>query len=120
VVVKGDGGRDAIQSACIKLGIECTTIEVYQRILPRHHADDVYVLLTSNMPTVICATSNQVLENVFTLTPISLRPQLLSLPLVVNSERSVVLAKELGFSGDIVVADPPGDEGQLEALRTLL
>ncbi len=119
VVIKGDGGRNVIQSACIELGIECTTIEVYKRILPHHHSDDVNALLTSNLPTVICATSNEVLQNLLKLVPDALQPQLLSLPLIVNSERSLSLARELGFTNDVLVADPPGDKGQLQALQQI-
>ncbi|MEE9334751.1 MAG: uroporphyrinogen-III synthase [Granulosicoccaceae bacterium] len=119
VVIKGDGGRNVIQSACAELGIQCSTVEVYKRILPQHHRVDVDTLLASNPPTIICATSNAVLENLLTLAPQILKPQLLSLPLVVNSERGVVLAKELGFTSDVVVANPPGDEGQLQALQKI-
>ena len=119
VVVKGDGGRNVIQTACLELRIECTTIEVYKRILPQHHSDDVAALLTSNLPTIVCATSNQVLQNLLTLTPDDLKPQLLALPLVVNSERSVVLARELGFTSNVLVANPPGDEGQLQELQRI-
>ena len=119
VVVKGDGGRNVIQSACAELGIKCTTIEVYKRSLPQHHSDDVGTLITTNPPTVVCVTSNEVLQNLITLVPKALTPQLLSLPLVVNSERSVKLAKELGFTNKVLVANPPGDEGQLKALQQI-
>ncbi len=119
VVVKGDGGRNIIQETCTELGIKCTTIEVYKRILPHHHSDDVDVLLASKPPTVVCATSNEVLNNLLSLVPIKLKPQLLSLPLVVNSERSVLLAKKLGFTNSVLVANPPGDKGQLQALQQI-
>lgn len=119
VVVKGDGGRTVIQSACAELGIQCNSLEVYKRSIPQHHSEDINTLLTSNPPTVICATSNEVLQNLVTLIPSPMKPQLLSLPLVVNSKRSVVLARTLGFSAAVHVADPPGDEGQLQALQQL-
>ena len=120
VVIKGDGGRTVIQTACAELNIGCTTLEVYRRTLPNHHSDDIDTLLTSNPPTIICATSNEVLHNLLRLVPKQLKPQLLSLPLVVNSERSVALARKLGFSAHVQVADPPGDAGQLQALRQII
>jgi len=120
VIIKGDGGRSVIQSACAELNIGCTTVEVYQRTLPNHRSDDIDTLLTSNPPTIICATSNEILQNLLSLVPKQFKPHLLSLPLVVNSKRSVVLARELGFSAHVQVADPPGDAGQLQALQQII
>jgi len=119
VIIKGNGGRTVIQEACTELDIRCTTIEVYKRTVPVYRSDDIDVLLSTNPPTVICATSNEVLENLITLTPDVFLLRLRALPLIVNSQRSVALAKDLGFSSIIIVANPPGDEGQLRALAQL-
>ncbi len=119
VVIKGAGGRSAIEQVCKLLSIKCTTHDVYRRQLPQYDEQQVSELLNANLPTVICTTSNEVLENLNQLIPATLATAIKSLPLIVNSQRSVELAKELGFSGDIFVADPPGNEGQLKVLAEM-
>ncbi len=44
-------------------------------------------------------------------------PVLLSIPLVVNSERAADQAVQSGFQMTPLVANPPGDQGQIDAIR---
>ncbi len=73
-------------------------------------------IFSHSPPDIISITSNESLDNLVTLAGEFL-PDLLKIPLVVNSQRAVEQAMGLGFLRIPLVANPPGDKGQIEAIK---
>lgn len=118
-IIRGDSGREMLKKSLQSRGAETHYLEVYQRLLPGLTATQAEELFTQAMPCVISITSDLGLSNLLKLLPATVHKQLLSCPLVVNSERCALLAKDLGFDSRIQVAHPPGDKGQLLTLSGL-
>ncbi len=117
LVIKGKGGRTLIKQACTELGIELTEKDVYKRTLPDVCVPEILDQFLKHPPSIICTTSDEVLQNLLKLVPTELVPELKKLDLIVNSDRNVQLAKDLGFVGHVWVAEKPGDKGQLAKLQ---
>lgn len=118
-IFRGDSGRGELKKQLQQLGASVHYIEVYQRRLPRLIATEAAQLLNDAMPCAISVTSDLGLSNLLQLTPKKYRPLLLRCPVVVNSQRCASLALQCGFKNQIIIADPPGDAGQLTALEKL-
>jgi uroporphyrinogen-III synthase len=116
LIVRGEGGRALLGDRLAERGASVSFAEVYRRALPaidagaalRAWEDDLHLLT---------ATSDEVLDNLLTLTPGSLQIQLKRLPLVVISERNAEHAASLGF--EQVTAAGAGDAAMLAALGRL-
>ena len=117
VVVTGVGGRAYLGKELRSMDWQVTEVRCYQRIAEEHSERSVTEALTA--------------ADILSLTSIESMDVLLKLaqhettdwqtkPLVVNSERAVVAAKKSGFTGDIHIAYPAGDAGQIEAIEKLL
>jgi uroporphyrinogen-III synthase len=116
LIVKGEGGRTMISEKLQERGWEVSHADVYRRRLPVVEHAKIARLFSKPVPDIVSVTSNEALENLVTLAG-EYRPALLRLPLVLNSERAAALARQLGFASDTLVANPPGDDGQLQTLR---
>ncbi len=73
-------------------------------------------IFSHSPPDIISITSNESLDNLVILAGEFL-PELLRIPLVVNSQRAADQAMRLGFLVTPLVASPPGDQGQIDAIR---
>lgn len=115
-VLRGNGGRELMSDTLRERGAEIRPVEVYRRQLPQRRA--AAVNLVRNWPAlvqVVVATSNAVLENLFTLLGDDGVKLLRMTPLVVISQRMAKHAVELGC-GIIYVADSALDSDVLAAL----
>ncbi|MDO6459268.1 uroporphyrinogen-III synthase [Granulosicoccaceae sp. 1_MG-2023] len=112
----GDKGRKVLRNTLRERGAQVDELIVYQSSAPHYSEDHVCALLQSSKPDVICLTSNQALENLLQLSDKSCHASLLQTPLIVNSHRCSTLARQKGFRGAIVIANTPGDQGQLAGL----
>lgn len=116
LLVKGEGGRGLIASQLRAMGWQVSSMDLYRRELPVIDTRMFTRTFSHSPPDIISITSNESLDNLVTLAGESL-PVLLKIPLVVNSQRAVELAMKLGFQRLPLVANPPGDKGQIEAIR---
>lgn len=116
LLIKGEGGRGLITGQLQALGWHVSNMDLYRRELPDIDATMTARILLQTPPDIISITSNESLDNLVTLAGENL-PVLLDTPLVVNSQRAVEQAMGLGFRKPPLVASPPGDRGQIDAIR---
>ena len=116
LLVKGEGGRGLIASQLRAMGWQVSSMDLYRRELPVIDAVMFTRTFSHSPPDIISITSNESLDNLVTLAGEFL-PVLLKIPLVVNSQRAIEQAMGLGFLHIPLLANPPGDKGQIEAIR---
>ena len=120
LLVKGHGGRDAIERGLGARGTRVETLACYRRVRPAPDEALRRRALVERPPDIVSATSDEGLENLLALAG-DARAALLERPLIVNSARGAARARALGFGiAAIRVATPPGDDGQLDALNEWL
>ena len=119
-IVRGDTGRDALRAALTKRGATVRYLSVYQRKLPTYTKTEIQTLLKHGLPDVTSVTSDLGLHNLLAIIPNEFKAELFTKPLVVNSERCAKLARDLGFTADVLVADPPGNESQVKLITKLV
>ena len=117
VVVTGIGGRTYLANELRSMNWAVTEIPCYERIPEDLNTDVVQQAL--NACDVLSLTSIESMDALIEKTR-TLNDEWKSKPLIVNSTRAVPAARDAGFTGDIRVAVPAGDEGQIEALRGML
>ncbi len=115
LMIKGVGGRTLIPSYLLERGWQVSSADVYRRQLPNIPNGQIDELFTMKPPDMVSVSSDQVLSNLWQLCS-QYQHVLSKLPLIVNSQRCASLALELGFVHQILVADPAGNEGQIEIL----
>ncbi len=111
IIFRGAGGREHLGDTLISRGAEVHYAEMYQRVLPQNIAslsDDEL-----NSLNIITVTSNEGLQNLFSLTDNT--DLLCHIPLLVPGERGRQLAKTLGFTS-IIQSDNATDKACIEAL----
>lgn len=120
VIVRGKGGRELLGESLRERGAEVEYIECYERVIPQMLPEAKKLLSAWNegrqLPIVV--TSNEGLENLLTMAGADYRAALLSSPLILISERTAELAKNLGFSENLMVAESANDESILTAIKT--
>lgn len=112
-ILRGEGGRTLLAETLQARGAELTQLRLYRREQAPSPPD---LDLTLQNTDIITTTSVEVLECLYGLTPPALRPALLRKPLVVVSERSVAVARELGFDQAVWLAKRAADQAILEVL----
>lgn len=117
--VKGLGGRDLIEKQFSANGVSVDIKSVYKRVRPIVSDTQRHRVFVETPPQIISVTSDAVLRNLVNIAGQEFAAQLHATPLVVNSERCAQLAVKLGFDHAPIVANPPGDEGQLSAIQEL-
>lgn len=119
IIVKGLGGRTLISERLKELGWRVQTLDVYKRLLPETSPNQVDEIFCSPEPNIVSIGSNETLTNLMTLAG-DHQSALLRIQLVVNSYRCAVLARQLGFHHNALIAQPAGDQGQLLQLKQWL
>ncbi len=119
-IVRGDTGRDALRHALTERGATVRYQTVYKRKLPVYSKAELQKFFANGLPDVTSVTSDLGLGNLLKIIPDAHKTALFTRPLVVNSERCAELASDNGFSGDILVANPPGDEAQVNLISSLI
>lgn len=116
-IVRGDSGRDFLRDQLQRLGARVDYLEVYRRQQPEHAPESIDAAISAT--TITTVGSNLGLNNLVQLLQPGQAAAVFNRPLVVNSLRCQALAQELGFNNQILIAKPPGDEGQITALQEL-
>lgn len=117
LIVRGEGGRPLLGDTLRERGAEVAFAEVYRRTRPDVDLSTELAAWRDRLGFVT-ATSDEVLHNLLEMLGPANRGWLLSMPLVVISDRGGATAMQLGFRR-VAVADETSDEGILEALCRL-
>ncbi len=120
LIVRGVGGRELLADNLKTRGAVVDYAEVYQRCLPEYEIQKCHEIWQQIKPEAIIVSSNEGLNNLLELTPESDQKHLFNTPLAVMSARSADLAKEIGFTAEIEVAESKSDEGLLSAVLELV
>jgi len=116
IIFRGEGGREFLATELRKRGAEVDYAEVYRRSCPQYDSSTIDELWSSNSPDVVIVTSNNGLENLFSLLNEEQRSLLLSKQLVVMAERILGFSVNFGFTSPPILAEESGDEGILKAI----
>lgn len=118
LIVRGEGGREKLAETLRERGAAVDYWEVYRRVRPQTDVQPLVDLLKRGMLNVITVSSGETLLNLVDMLGSDARQELLSVPLVVISERMKYLAKDIGFER-IVLASGPDDEAIVEKVITV-
>lgn len=116
MIFRGEGGREFLRDRLLERGAEVDYAECYQRVLPQTDTAPLYAAWQQGQTMPIVVTSNQSLQNLHAMVNQDHRATLLASPLILISERTATLAKELGFTQAPVVAAAANDDAMLTAL----
>lgn len=116
VILRGSGGRELLHDTLVSRGASVDYVEVYRRVCPEVAADTMWQLLQPGVLTCITITSNETLENLYTMAGHRGQPLLRDIPLVVAGGRQAALAAALGFTQPPVIAANAGDAALLAAV----
>lgn len=111
LVVRGEGGREALAEGLAARGAAVGHAEVYRRTRPGEY--DPALAAAADIVTV---TSNEGLANLLAMVDAGTRVALLERPLAAASARIAARARAAGFTGVVENAPGPGDAGLLEAV----
>ena len=118
LLVKGQGGRDLIETRLDRLGIYLIIIECYRRIWPDVSQANFLSAVSIDSPSIIHVASGETLNRLTDLCWAHGVDAPNNHTLVVPSQRVADQARELGWRSRIV-ADGAGDEALLEAVADL-
>jgi uroporphyrinogen-III synthase len=116
IIFRGEGGREHLATTLRERGAEVDYAEVYRRDCPEYGKDVISELWTSNTPDAVVVTSNNGLENLFSLLDKEQRNLLINKQLVVMGERMLDFSIEFGFTRPPILAEENSDEGILNAI----
>lgn len=104
-VLRGNGGRELIADTLRARGADVRQVEVYRRDLPDRPAGAANLVANwARLVDVVIATSNAILDNLFSLVGEAGAAQLRATPLVVVSERMAAHAAALGCTAVTLAA----------------
>ena len=118
LLVKGQGGRDLIETRLDRLGIHLTIIECYRRVWPDVPQANFLSAVSIESPSIIHVASGETLNRLTDLCWAHGVDALDAHTLVLPSQRVANQARELGWQSRIV-ADGAGDEALLKAVADL-
>lgn len=111
LVVRGEGGREALADGLVARGAAVDYAEVYRRTRPL--AADPALAAAADIVTV---TSNEGLANLLAMVDAHTRAAMLEKPLAAAAARIAERARDAGFAGIVETAPRPGDAGLIEAV----
>ena len=116
IIFRGESGRELLADSLRERGAVVEYVECYRRVQPDIDPAPLVESLNRDKVDIITVTSNEGLQNLVNMVSDSARSKLMALPLIVVSERSQILASELGFQGPVIVSKQPSDEALLNAI----
>lgn len=118
IIVRGVGGREKLAETLRMRGAKVDYLEVYRRLLPVQDSGEIIEQLQQCQLDAVVVTSDEALQNLWTLLGQDAAAALRGLALVVVSERIRQTAERLKFER-IAVSRQPTDAAILETLKTL-
>ena len=113
LVVTGEGGLRQLEDELAARGALVQRAEVYRRVPLPYPAETVAAFLRK--ATVLVVTSGEGLDRLLQLAPDEIHASLKRKPLVLPSTRVIERARDLGFTGAQVIAEPMSDAALLAA-----
>jgi len=113
LILRGEGGRELLADTLRQRGAMVDYVELYRRECPPPEVAESDWLKKTDIITV---TSGEALQNLVALTEETDRPMLLAKPLLVVSERTATLARDLGFTQSAILSESAGDDAIVQAL----
>ncbi|ASQ45050.1 uroporphyrinogen-III synthase [Legionella clemsonensis] len=102
---KGKNGRADIAQTLISKGADLTSIDVYKRVMPEFDQQYLHSLWQENAVDIILFTSQQAMQNIFTMFGKKAHDWLCHTPCLVISNRLAKAAALLGIQ-QIIVSSP--------------
>ena len=102
LLVKGEGGRMIIEQTLLARGATVIPLNVYRRALPNPSQEEITSLWQDDLVDIILFTSQQTMQNLFTLFDKTAHAWLLHKPCIVISERLAEEALRFGMQSIIV------------------
>ena len=102
VLVKGEAGRMEIENTLVARGAKVIPLVVYRRVLPQAEQKHIESLWHDDLVDIILFTSQQAMNNIFTLFGQDAHSWLCSKPCLVISERLAEEAAKLGLQTIII------------------
>lgn len=115
LIVRGEGGRETLAESLRERGAKVDYLEVYKRHVPVNRSPELAKMLQQQKLAAITVTSGEILTNLFAMTAKELHDQLITVPVIVISERIKELAESYKFK-QIVVTENPESTAIIEAL----
>lgn len=119
LIIRGQGGREALADELRLRGAKVDYMEVYAREIPGANNEELCNMLTQNKVDAITITSGDALKNLIEMISVSLHDKLQAVLLIVVSERIKVLAEHYNFK-HIAVTDNPGDTAIIKTIKMSL
>lgn len=116
IIFRGQGGREHLATTLGQRGAKVDFAEVYRRDCPQYDSDFINKIWTLNVPDVVVVTSNNGLENLFSLLNNEQRNLLLSKQLVVMGRRMFDFSVGFGFAKTPIFTEENDDEGILKLI----
>lgn len=113
LIIRGQGGRETLAQTLQARGAKVDYAEVYQRCRPQTDTQWLAPLWQQRIH-LVCVTSNETLENVYTMLN-QYQDQLLNTVLLVPGARAYQLAQDLGFK-HIIQAASATDQCMLQRI----
>lgn len=115
LLLTGEGGRSVLQPELTDKGFVCERINTYKRAMPTYSQQQINKIL-DKAPEIILVTSVDILKNLLIIFKDNLNA-IKNLPLLVISPRIQNAALELGWQGEILLADSASSEAILKKLK---
>ena len=117
IIFRGNGGREYLHDTLTDRGAEVDYVEVYRRACPVVDAAAMLELLQPGYLDYITVTSNETLQNLFDMAGAACQPLLCEASLVVVSQRQSMLARQLGFKREPLLAANASDAAIVAAVK---
>jgi uroporphyrinogen-III synthase len=101
LLFKGEEGRTLIEEVLLERGVQLTTLNVYQRLLPKINPQFVKSLWHDDLVDIILLTSEQSMHHLFRLFKEEAHDWLRSKTCLVISQRLAQIASSMGISAVI-------------------
>jgi len=117
IIFRGNGGREYLHDTLTDRGAEVDYVEAYRRACPVVDAAAMLELLQPGYLDFITVTSNETLQNLFDMAGAAGQPLLCEASLVVVSQRQSMLARQLGFKREPLLAANASDAAIVAAVK---
>ena len=120
LIIRGQGGREHLAEALRHRGARVDYLEVYQRIQADPDIDPIINRWSAGQINIVTVSSNESLKNLYHILQGRGLTLLLNTPLITPGERCSELARQLGFSDQILQATSATDDDIMMQLKIWL